>query len=199
MLTTEGLATADRALPPADLVRSSKGLTLLELIIALLVLQIALVTFAQFITRALDYSRRIRQVEMAQILAQARMEELIRTFTPADALAPGTGEGDSPSLLNERPGTFEDMAYGLSEDIDPFKWIAEVNTSERNPKLLELTLHIYVVDRRTKSEKTSEPVEDFYLSEDRERFMYTYTLPDNSVEVMLGRQKLEVTSAVAIP
>lgn len=184
-------SAANRAFRPADIFRSSKGLTLLELIIALLILQIALVAFAQFLTKALDYSLQVRRVEMAQILAQARMEELIRILS--------AGEGKTSGLLNDRPGTFYDMAYGQSEDVDPFKWIAEVAPLETNPKLLELTLRIYVVDRRSKSERTSESGEDFYVSEDLERFTYTHMLPDGSIEVMAGKEKLKISSAVAIP
>jgi type II secretory pathway pseudopilin PulG len=181
----------------ADVLRPAKGLTLLELLIAFMVLQIALIAFAQFITKALDYSRQVRQVEMAQILAQAKMEQLIRTLS-ADA-SPATGAAHETIVLNEGPGAFNDMAYGQSEDVDPFRWVAEATASEANSKLLNLTLRVYTVKRRNKAEATGEDVEDFFVSEDRERFTYTYLLPDGSVEILLGRQKLAVTSAVAIP
>ena len=189
-----------RELRRAGVLRSSKGLTLLELIVALLILQIALIAFAQFMTRALDYSRRVRRVEMAQILAQAKMEELIRTISAGGA--PTDGVGAESTILNKGPGTFSDLAYGPSEDIDSFKWVAETTASEANPKLLELTLHVYVVKRRVKSEKAekaAEDIEDFYVSENRERFSYTYLLPNDSVEIMVGKEKMKVTSAVAIP
>ena len=184
----------------ADTLGSSKGLTLLELLVAFMILQVALVAFAQFITKALDYSRLIRQVEMAQILAQAKMEGLIRTLSTDGA--PAAGVPGETIVLNKGPGAFSDMAYGRSEDVDPFRWVAEATVSEANSKLLNLTLRVYVVKRRIKTEATEaggENVEDFFVSEDRERFTYTYLLPDGSVEVMVGRQKLVIASAVAIP
>jgi hypothetical protein len=149
------------------------------------------VAFAQFITRAFDYSRQVRRIEMAQILAQAKMEELLLTL-------PGS-EIKTSGLLNEGPGNFADMAYGRSEDVDPFRWIAEVAPSKTNPNLMDLTLRIYVVGKRTKQEAPSAPVEDFYVSDGRERFSYTHVLPDGSVEVIVGKEKLVVSSAVAIP
>ena len=191
MLSNKGPAATGLSQSPSGILRSSKGLTLLELIVAFLVLQIALVGFAQFITKALDYSRQVRRIEMAQILAQAKMEELLLTLPNADPRASG--------ILNEGPGNFVDMAYGRSEDVDPFRWIAEAAPSNTNPNLTELTLHIYVVGKRTKRETPSEPAEDFFVSDDRERFSYTYVLPDGSVEIIVGRQKLAVSSAVAIP
>jgi len=62
-----------------------------------------------------------------------------------------------------------------------------------------LTLYIYVVDKRIKEEKSSEPIEDFHVSDDREHFTYIHTLSDGSVEVMRGKEKLRVSSAVALP
>jgi type II secretory pathway pseudopilin PulG len=185
----------------ADTLRSSKGLTLLELLIAFLILQVALIAFAQFITKALDYSRQVRQVEMAQILAQAKMEGLIRTLSTQGA--PAAEMGGETVVLNNGPGIFNDVAYGRSEDIDPFRWVAEAKTSETNSKLLNLTLRVYTVRRRVKADADGkdegEDVEDFFVSEDKERFTYTYRLPDGSVEIMVGKQKLTVASAVALP
>jgi Tfp pilus assembly protein PilV len=186
-----------QALLRADILRPAKGLTLLELLIAFLILQIALIAFAQFITKALDYSRQVRQVEMAQILAQAKMEELLRTLSTDGA--PATGVTDGTIVLNKGPGAFSDMAYGRSEDVDSFRWVAEATASEANPKLLNLTLRVYTIKRRIKTEAGEEDIEDFFVSEDRERLTYTHLLPDGSVEVLVGRQKLAVTSAVAIP
>jgi len=191
-------SASEPKLSPEGMIRSRKGMTLLELLIALLVLQIALVTFAQFITKALDYSRRIRQVEMAHILAQAKMEELTRTISAAGAPIP-LGRGKGPVLLNERPGGFRDLAYSRSEDVAPFRWLAEATPSATNPKLLELTLRIYVIDRRARLEDVSEPVDIFDVSEGMERFNYTYMLPDGAAEAISAKEKLRVTSAVAIP
>ena len=175
------------------------GLTLLELLIAFVVLQIALVTFAQFMTKALDYSREVRRMEMAQILAQAKMEELFRTLFSDTSPALPPGEAGAPRVLNERPGSFDDFAYAQSEDITPFRWVAEVKPSADNPVLLNLSLHVYITEKRIKSEKVSVPVEDFYISEDRERFSFTHTLSDGSVEVIHGKEKVRVSSAIALP
>lgn len=180
-------------------IRESSGLTLLELVIALLVLQIALVAFAQFITKALDYSRRVRLVEMAQVLAQAKMEEFLRTIPASpEAVLPGGG-GRTSRVLNKKPGTFDDVAYAHSEDITPFRWVAEITSSEANPKLLGLTLYVYVIKKRVKEEKASEPTEDFQVSDDRKYFTYIHTLDDGSVEVMRGREKLRISTAMALP
>jgi hypothetical protein len=158
----------------------------------MLILQIALVAFAQFMTKALDYARRVRQVEMAQILAQAKMEELIHTLSTVGPPKP-LSDGET-TILNDGPGTFNDLALGQAEDIDPFKWLAEAAPSATNPNLVKLTLHVYVVRKRP-----TESSGEFFVSDDRERFSYWRTLPDGSIEVMVGKEKLEVASAVAIP
>jgi type II secretory pathway pseudopilin PulG len=180
-----------RGVGPGRTFRSNKGLTLLELILALMVLQVALVAFAQFITRALDYSRQVRRMEMSQILAQAKMEELVRTLS--------TDYDQREGLLNERPGSFGDLAFARPEDVSPFRWIAEVAQSETTPGLLEVTLRIYVVAKRIREEKPSEPVDDFYLREDRKRFTYQHMLHDGSLEVVSGKEKFTLSSAVAVP
>ena len=199
MISRKRPSSSISAFPGTEIIRSPIGLTLLELIIALLVLQIALVAFAQFLTKALDYSRRVRRIEMAQILAQARMEELIRTIPAESTVIPPAEEGETSRILNERPGAFANVAYAHSEAIDPFRWVAEVAPSQNDPKLLGLKLYIYVVDKRIKEEKSSEPIEDFHVSDDREHFTYIHTLSDGSVEVMRGKEKLRVSSAVALP
>ncbi len=192
----------------AKAIRSPRGLTLLELLIALLVLQIALIAFAQFMTKALDYSRRTRLIEMAQILAQARVEELLMTIPAGAVTIPPGDEGLASRFLNERPGTFDDLAYSHSEDVSAFRWVAEAASSEADPKLLDLTLHVYVVKKRIREEKAAEPAkeeqvaqptEDFHVFENRKQFTYIHTLPDGSVEVMRGKQKITVSTAVAIP
>ena len=175
-----------------SILRSSKGLTLLELLVAMLILQIALVAFAQFMTKALDYSRRVRQVEMAQILAQAKMEELIRTLSATGMPKALSDEGTT--ILNDGPGTFNDLALGQAEDIEPFKWVVEAAPSNTNPNLMELTLHVYVVRKRT-----TDSIKEFFVSDDRERFSYSRVMPDGSIEIMAGKEKLKITSAVAIP
>jgi len=199
---------AGLTLRSAKAIRSPRGLTLLELLFALLVLQIALIGFAQFMTKALDYARRTRLIEMAQILAQARVEDLLRTIPTGAVTIPPGDEGLASRLLNERPGTFEDIAYSHSEDVSAFRWVAEAASSKADPKLLDLTLHVYVVKKRIREKEAAEPAkeeqvtqstEDFYVSEDRNHFTYIHTLPDGSVEVMRGKQKITVSTAVAIP
>jgi type II secretory pathway pseudopilin PulG len=174
------------------ILKSSKGLTLLELIMALLILQVALVAFAQFMTKALDYSRRVREVEMAQMLAQAKMEELMLTLSTTGM--PKTLSAEGKTILNETPGTFNDLALGQAEDIDPFKWVLEAAPSKTHPKLVELTLHVYVVRTRT-----TDSMREFFVSDDRERFSYSRAMPDGSIEIMAGKEKLRIVSAVAIP
>lgn len=188
----------NRLFPQAGVFGTSTGTTLLELIVALVVLQIALVAFAQFITMALDYSRRVRHVEMAKVLAQQKLEELIRTIPDGTEIAFPPGEIQVPQFLSDRPGSFENFAYAHSEDVAPFRWMAEVSPSPGNPSLLNLTLHVYVTNKRIKPEKATAPVEDFYISEDRERFAFIHTISDGSVEVMRGEEKLRISTAVAL-
>ena len=188
----------NRLFPQAGVFGTSTGTTLLELIVALVVLQVALVAFAQFITMALDYSRRVRHVEMAKVLAQQKLEELIRTIPDGTVIAFPPGETQVPQLLNDRPGSFENLVNAHSEDVAPFRWMAEVSPSPANPSLLNLTLHVYVTDKRVKPEKATAPVEDFYISEDRERFTFIHTISGGSVEVIRGKEKLRISTAVAL-
>jgi type II secretory pathway pseudopilin PulG len=191
--------STDPTVPLLTILRTSGGLTLLELIIAFVVLQVAIVTFAQFFTAALDFSLKARRTEMAQMLAQSKMEELIRTFPDGAALTSSPEERGAPQLLNDHPGTFADFVHAHPEDIEPFMWVAEAAPSQSNPKVSNLTLHVYMVTKRTKSEKASAPEQDFYVSDDREWFTFIHTLSDGSVEVLRGQEKLRISSAVALP
>jgi type II secretory pathway pseudopilin PulG len=185
--------------PLSGTLDNSNGLTILEVIIAFVVLQIALVAFAQFMTKALDFSREVRRVEMAQILAQAKMEEFIRTLPLETTPAFSPGDTGTSQFLNEIPASFDGLAYAESEDISPFRWVAEATPSVDNPGLLNLTLHVYVVEKRIKSQKSSTLVKDLYIPEDREWFSFTHSLSDGTVEVVNGKEKLRVSSAIALP
>lgn len=197
MLSTKRYKPTGRPLPVPRIFRPARGLTLLELIIAFVVLQIALIAFAQLMTRALDYSRSARRQELAKMVAQTKMEELLRTIPERTDLAPQVvGE---PLLLNERPGAFDHIAYGHSEDISPFMWVAETEVSKSHPKLLNVTLRVYLVNKRTQSGKSDAPVDDFFITDDRKRFTYKHSSLDGTVEVMTGKEKLSVASAVALP
>lgn len=198
MISETGTPLRQRAFPRRKLLRTSDGLTILELLIAFVVLQIALVVFAQFITTALDFSREVRRIEMAQILAQSKMEELIRTLPSDPYLASSLDENGSSQILNKRPGSFQEYALMQAEDVSPFMWIAEAKPSTDNAGLLHVTLYVYVTQTRTKSEKASTPVNDFYVSEDRELFSFAHSLSDGAVEVINGKEKLRVSSAVAL-
>lgn len=181
-----------------QLVRSSDGLTILELLIAFVVLQIALVVFAQFMTKALDFSREVRRIEMAQILAQNKMEELIRTLPFDPKVTPLLEGGGSSKILNEGPASFQEYAFMQAEDVTPFRWIAEIQPLADNPSVIHVTLYVYVTQTRTKSEKASTPVDDFYVSEDRNLFSFARSLSDGTVEVINGKAKLRVSSAIAL-
>jgi len=198
MLSRKKTSSDGSTRPGIKPVSTSSGLTILELLIAFVLLQVAIVTFAQFMTTALDYSRDVRRRQMAQILAQTKMEELLRT-TPTDATLrfPSRTTGAS-HLLSERPGIFDNIAHTHSEDVSPFRWVAEATPAAHNPDLLNLTLHVYVIKRRLKKEKTAEPVENFYLPEDRRWFTFAHTLGDGSVEVIRGTEKVSISSAVSV-
>ncbi len=169
---------------------NTRGLSLLELIIALLILQIAITGFAQLFMAGLDLSRKARLAELAQILAQTKMEELSRTV-PGEAMA-----DNSTRLLPERPAAFEDVNRG-TVDANSLRWIAEVVPQQRNPQLVTISLHVYNVSSRHGKRQSSE--QDFYLSEDKTRFTYIQPAEDGAVEVIQGKEQLCLTSAVAIP
>ena len=116
MISEKRASRGKRAFPWPKILCTSSGLTILELIIAFVVLQVALVVFAQFITKALDFSREVRRLEMAQILAQSKMEELIRTLSVDPNLTSLFGDADSSRILNERPGVFHTSGHMQAED-----------------------------------------------------------------------------------
>ncbi|MBI5115813.1 hypothetical protein HZA56_05025 [Candidatus Poribacteria bacterium] len=177
-----------------NLACDSSGLSMLELIMAFVVLQVAIVAFAQFFTAALDLSRSARRTEMAQMLGQAKMEDLMRSVP---AQQPLDFSEESVRLLNDRPGTFEEFASANPEDISPFMWIAEAGLSPQSNKLVNLTLHVYSVRKRTKEGES--PKEDFNLSDSRKTFTLVHTLADGSLELMRGKEELRLSSAVALP
>ncbi|MBI4829981.1 MAG: hypothetical protein HY801_00170 [Candidatus Lindowbacteria bacterium] len=177
-----------------NLACDSRGLSMLEVIIAFVILQVSIVAFAQFFTAALDISRSARRTEMAQMLGQAKMEELMRLLPVQEPLDFPEG---TAKVLNERPGTFDEYASANPEDITPFSWIAEANLSPTNSKLVDFTLHIYSVRKRTKESES--PKEEFYVSDNRKTFTFVHTLADGSTEFMHGKEELRLSSAVALP
>ncbi|GAB4346857.1 MAG: hypothetical protein Kow0099_28460 [Candidatus Abyssubacteria bacterium] len=175
------------------------GLSMIELIVAFVVLQVAIVTFAQLFTAGLDFSRNIRRIELAQMLAHTKMEELLRTVPEDPALQPTTDEPDAATLITPRPASFEAFAHAHSEYIERFRWLAETHALPNNRNMVGITLHVYIIDTWEKTDTQTNPEEDFYLSEDRERFTYAYVPPgNNAVQFMRGREKLRITSAVAL-
>jgi type II secretory pathway pseudopilin PulG len=167
------------------------GLSLLELLVALLILQIAITGFAQFFMGGLDLSKKTRTSELAQILAQNKMEELLRTF-PASAQSEA-----GISALNERPRIFEDF-NALSPETSSFRWIAESMRAPHNPGLMTISLHVYEISSRpARTETVSE--QEFYLSDDRKRFTFFELAEDGSAQLVQGREKVRLTSAVAVP
>jgi type II secretory pathway pseudopilin PulG len=175
------------------LLSSHRALSLLELLIALLILQIAITGFAQFFMGGLDLSLRTRQNAVAQILAQNEMEELLRTL-PARAQAsaqPVSG------LLNERPAGFDSGPD--APETSAFRWIAELISSPSNPKLMEITLHVYTVRTRPAQRGNVAADQEFFLSDDRERFTWFQPAEDGSISVMQGKEQVRLVSAAAIP
>lgn len=174
---------------------SKKGLSLLELLVALLVLQIAITGFAQFLMGGLDLSRKIRINEIAQILAQNKMEELLQTV-PAEGALPSGESG--PRLLNEMPLGFSDAAPGVPES-DSFRWLAELAPAPHNPKLVDISLHVYAVRSRPAQGEGAALAQPFFLSDDKKRFTLVQAADDGSVEVMQGREQLRLVTAIAVP
>jgi hypothetical protein len=199
MHSKERSFSPNRPFSESGLVRASNGLTLLELIIAFVVLQVAIVTFAQIMTAALDFSGQVRRSEIAQLLAQTKMEELIRTISSEPSSAFSSGEASMPRFLEERPQMFEDLSYARSGETDSFMWVAEATPSENNLKLLNVTLYVYAVKKRTGPAGASAVAESFIVSEDREQFTYAHALGGDAVEVISGKERLRISSAAALP
>jgi type II secretory pathway pseudopilin PulG len=175
------------------LLRSESGLSLLELLVALLVLEIAITGFAQFFLGGLDLSRKARDNEVAQILAQNKMEELLRT-APAEIDLVGK---PGARFLQERPAAFHESVPGVPE-AGSFRWLAELTPAPQNPKLAHLSLHVYAVrSRPVKGEAAAE--EDFFVSDDRKRFNLIQTADDGSRQIIQGKEQIQLITAVAVP
>jgi type II secretory pathway pseudopilin PulG len=197
MLSMKRAARGKRTAPSPSIIRASDGMTLLELIVAFVVLMIALVTFAQFMTKALTYSRSVRRAEMAQMLAQAQMEQLTRKLSAEGITLESGEEGGPTQFFGEGPAPFEDLADARGEDLSPFMWVADAEPSANDPKLANVTLYVYTVSSRLK--ENSALADDVYVSDDRERFTITHALADGSTEVLYGREQFTLSSAVALP
>jgi hypothetical protein len=136
---------------------------------------------------------------MAQILAQNKMEELIRTLSLDSGPASSFQEGAPSVFPPEGPGSFQSSVLMEAEDVSAFAWIAEAKPSTDNAGRLDITLHVYVTQTRIRPQKASEPDRDFYVPDDWEWFSFKHALNDNSVEVITGKEKLRILSAVALP
>ena len=199
MLSMKRLARERDTTPSPNVIGASSGMTLIEVIVAFVILMIALVAFAQFMTKALDYARKVRHAEMAQLLAQAKMEELIRKL-PAEGLTFETGDnGSAAKLLGERPAPFENLSDIRGEDLTPFMWVAEAAPAEQETGLANVNVYVYTVTSRIKDNPAPETEDDVYVSDDREWFTIMNALDNGKTEVLHGRREFTLSSAVALP
>ncbi|RJP20534.1 MAG: hypothetical protein C4520_11230 [Candidatus Abyssobacteria bacterium SURF_5] len=191
MIKTERSASRNRfSFAPLS---ESSGLSILELIIALLILQIAVTGFAQFFMGGLDLSKKARGSELAQILAQNQMEEILRNFPAQTALAQTGG----PRLLQDFPGRFRDFSLDSSE-VSSFRWIAEILPASHNPKLATITLHVYAITSREVKGGAVSSEPEFFLSDDRKRFSLIQPGEDGSSEIVQGKEALHIVTALAV-
>ncbi|MCD6287520.1 MAG: type II secretion system protein [Candidatus Hydrogenedentes bacterium] len=114
-----------------------RGLTLIELIVALLVLQIVLIVLVQTVIRGMQAETRIDEKTRAALVAQAVMDGVIRN--PA---------GLKVALAD--PGTYPDKPVAVDADLlglDPqavqgFEWQTIVARYEGSDALREVTVSL---------------------------------------------------------
>jgi competence protein ComGC len=119
-----------------------QGLTLVELILALLIIEVALLIMVQTFVQGLYLQQHVAGQSRALLVAQAQMDALLR-----DAPGHGVSLAETGTFPKE-PRPVEAEALGLDEAAtEGYRWQFTVEPHEEEPALREITLHLIWTER----------------------------------------------------
>lgn len=119
-----------------------RGLTLVEVILALFIIAVAFLVTMQTFGRGLFLHQYVVEQSQAALVAQAQMDALLR-----DAPSLGVSLAESGTFpVNPEP--VDGAVLGLDQAaVDGYTWQATVAPHESQPGLREVTLHLIWTER----------------------------------------------------
>jgi type II secretory pathway pseudopilin PulG len=123
-------------------VSDRQGLTLVELILALLILTVAFLIMIQTFGRGLILQQQVAGQSQAMLVAQAQMEALLRDASGLGVSFSRTG------TLPEDPKPVDAAAVGINPDAaEGYTWQVTVAPHEDQPEMREITLRLVWTER----------------------------------------------------
>lgn len=118
------------------------GLTLVELILALFIIEVALLIMVQTFVRGTHLQQRIVSESRAALVAQAQMDAVL-TY----ASAHGTPVTDTVEFPEE-PQPVQAAVLGVDESaVEGYRWQATFRPHGGNPRLCEIVLRLIWTER----------------------------------------------------
>lgn len=132
--------------------KAQHGLTLLELLICLVILTTTFFVYTQWYMRSLNLSRETQYLSLANLLAQAKMEEFLRDgFT--NPIMDLTNFKVSQGFKVSFPEKPESLPLNLAmreEEVpheSPFTWQSTISLPQGDPSLRQIELTIFWKDQ----------------------------------------------------
>ncbi|MCK5557729.1 MAG: hypothetical protein KAJ01_05095 [Candidatus Hydrogenedentes bacterium] len=114
-----------------------RGLTLIELILALFIIEVALLIMVQTFVRGLYLQQHVASQSRATLVAQAQMDALLW-----DASAHGVSLAKT-GTFPEEPRSIDAAALGLDEvAADRYRWQVTIDPRGDEPRLREIMLRL---------------------------------------------------------
>lgn len=143
-------------------VRHASGLTLIELLVAFTVLAVGLLVIIRLYTSGVDIDTHTRNLTLATLIGQDKMESILRAGSDAPYMAGGRfGQPDYVLKYPAEPERVE-LDEPLSSPSDKqnygkYRWQAEVRGSKESASLREVTVIVtwYELGREQKFTLTS--------------------------------------------
>jgi Tfp pilus assembly protein PilE len=119
-----------------------KGLTLVELILALFIIEVALLIMVQTFVRGTYLQHRVASESRATLVAQAQMDAVLRYASVRGVATPDTVH------FPENPQPLDADALGLDESaVEGYRWQVTVRPHGTDAKLREMELRLIWTER----------------------------------------------------
>ena len=119
-----------------------QGLTLIELILALFIIEVALLIMVQTFVQGIHLQQQVASQSRAALVAQAQMDAVLRYASAHGVSVPET------VTFPEEPRPLDAAALGLDESaVEGYRWQVTVGPHNEDPRLREVALRLTWTER----------------------------------------------------
>jgi Tfp pilus assembly protein PilE len=119
-----------------------QGLTLVELILALFIIEVALLIMVQTFVRGTYLQQRVASESRAALVAQAQMDAVLRHASARGVAVPDTVN------FPENPQPLDAAEIGLDESaVEGYRWQVTIRPHGTDPNLREMVLRLIWTER----------------------------------------------------